>query len=417
MTTGSYNFGSFTTNVPSGSFLGYKGLKSWSGADQPKVAKTPNESYVVYRELWNKKKREYVLTKLHFRKKGYRPKRSKWKEPHAYSMVYQRLEHAPLTWPDGRIFPDWWAVSSYLSDWSVVNLLDNNDQIKLVDRLVGQLRGSDFNMSVFLGESHQTLKMLGDTAIRVVKAVRHVRRGDVTGAARSLFEGTSRKPLAKHDWVTNKPGVASAKNAANLWLELQYGWLPLLKDVEGAAQTLAHTLNVPFRKRYSASVRRESNVPTNTADLGQSVRAVFGVAKSHKRKLIAYITEDPAQNTVAALGILDPELVAWELTPFSFVADWFIPIGQWMETRAQASRLTGTFVTSDLRYALTHSLSFIGATYNEANTHYAQKTLNRTVSTTLTVPMPNFKSFDKAASWRHCANAVALATQMFSTKR
>lgn len=30
-------------------------------------------------------------------------------------------------------------------------------------------------------------------------------------------------------------------------------------------------------------------------------------------------------------GVTDPLLLAWELTPFSFVFDWFIDVGSWLE--------------------------------------------------------------------------------------
>jgi len=416
VTVGSYSDNHSTFNSASGSWLGSKVSKSWSGADRPLAAKVPKETYYIYREVWDPKKRSFVLRKIKIVKAGYRPKRTKSRDPHAYSMTYLRLEQGPVSWPDGRIFPDMWLLSP--GSWSnSEGLLDSNDQIKLVSKIVDQLRGSDFNMSVFLGESHQTLSLLADSAIRIRKAVTHCRRLDLFGAARSIFEGTSRKPLPQHDWTKNRPFVPSAKNASSLWLELQYGWVPLLKDAEGAAQSLSHALNAPFLKRYRAKVRKEENVNQSRPFLGQGMVGSFLGSKKHERSIIAYIRENPP-SLAAQLGLLDPELVAWELLPFSFVADWFIPIGQYMETRAQASRLTGTFITSDKREGAVLNPKISGPSGTFANgTKYRQILFSRSISSSLSVPMPNFKPLSKAASWQHCANAVALVTGLFSGRR
>jgi hypothetical protein len=129
-----------------------------------------------------------------------------------------------------------------------------------------------------------------------------------------------------------------------------------------------------------------------------------------KRGIVAYITENGNSSIAATLGLLDPELVAWELVPFSFVADWFIPIGQWMEARAKASRLTGTFVTSDKATCLIDQLTIAGVS---CSGYGAQISFNRSISSTLDVPMPTFKPLTKVASWQHCANALALAVGMF----
>jgi hypothetical protein len=43
------------------------------------------------------------------------------------------------------------------------------------------------------------------------------------------------------------------------------------------------------------------------------------------------IIPDSVRN-VSALGLTNPALVGWELVPFSFVVDWFTPIGSWLES-------------------------------------------------------------------------------------
>lgn len=415
MTTGSYTMDAFTPHSGSGSWTGVKGSKNWSGADRPKVAKTPNQSFEVSRRVYNRKTRSYEWKVIKVRSLGFRPKRVKSSVPNSYSMNYSRLEQLKLIkYPDGRSWPDLWLIPH--GSWTNAGgLLDANDQINLVGKLSEKIKGSDFNMSVFLGELPETIQLLADTAIRIRKAVVFTRRGDLSGAARTLFENTGRRPLPKHDWSRNRPFVPSVKTTGSKWLELQYGWLPLLKDAESAAQSLAHALQAPCTQRYAVTVRRETNASRfDTASYpGVTIRWVN--SKSHRRGLIAYISEKPSWP--ALLGLLDPELVAWELLPFSFIADWFIPIGPWMEARALASRLTGTFVTSDKRTAFSGRATWSGLTTASSSSSYRQVSFSRSVSSTLDVPMPVFKSLSRVASWQHCTNALALMTGVFDTRR
>jgi hypothetical protein len=46
---------------------------------------------------------------------------------------------------------------------------------------------------------------------------------------------------------------------------------------------------------------------------------------------------------------------------------------------------------------------------------WSKAEVTRTVSTNLSVPLPNFKPLGKVASWKHCANSVALLVQKFGS--
>ena len=425
MTVGSYSMDNYVPHGYTGSWVGTKGSKTWNGADQAKAPRVRTPVQTILREIWNRKTRRYELRTIRLYRSPYTPKRARRKDPHVYTMDYMRQQYdliysrAHSNWvPDGWLHQQtsvgavWsnlmWQDPNFGSDYT-------NNQIKLVGRLTEQLQGSDFNLSVFLGELPQTLDLLADSAIRIRKSVTRLRRGDLKGSARILFEGTGRQPKAAHDWrrfTSTSPVQSTARN----WLELQYGWLPLLKDAEGAAQSIAHALHAPFQTTYRASVRVQQMIPNPIARFGDTgwVYGSSEIYKTWRRSLVAYIKEDRNWTLPAQLGLLDPELVAWELVPFSFVADWFIPIGQWMEQRAKAGRLVGTFVTTDKFTCLLDKQSFDGVA---SGGYAARVTINRSISNSLDVPMPKVKSLDKAASWQHCANALALVTGMFGKSR
>jgi hypothetical protein len=53
----------------------------------------------------------------------------------------------------------------------------------------------------------------------------------------------------------------------------------------------------------------------------ETVTVRMGITVKQSSKALANAKE---------LGITNPALVAWELVPFSFVADWFLPIGNFL---------------------------------------------------------------------------------------
>jgi len=274
-----------------------------------------------------------------------------------------------------------------------------NDQIALVGKLKEKINGSDFDMSLFLGTSHQTLGLLANAATRIYKAYRLVRKGQVGRAATALTGLV--KPNSGRTNKTNAKALSAA------WLELQYGWRPLVQDAFNAATYIAHSLSAPAVKSYTQTLRREVKIDSNTNGShfeGQSF--AYG-------KIVARLREEPSQ--IAKLGLQDPSNLLWELLPWSFVADWFIPIGQYLSARSFASHLTGTFITTITKKVIVHGYRMPPTIVSDGgNSNYKRKvvTTSRTVSTTLSVPTPRFKPLSKAASYMHAANAVALLTQV-----
>lgn len=427
MTTGSWSAGVFG-NVqryyngnPSGVYqAGYRTTKTWSGQDNPKppLSSMNSQRYRFFLEYDRKGRphwKKVMLLPPLKRKRDYTV-------PKPYDMTLETIKAPPLTIydRDRNCSNNAQVYQAILSNCSIPYGLPSpfipwgdpwnaNDDLNLIGRLKEAVRGSDFNMSNFLGESHQTLRMLTTAVTRLTEVVRKTRKGDVVGALKSL--SVDRRGLP----------TKGAKNPANVHLEVQYGVLPLLGDVKAAAELLAHQTGTPYRKRVS--VRRQKTQKGQRNGGGDTYR-YRDVQTTTKKQLIAYLSERESLPTM--LGLLDPETVIWEITPWSFIADWVIPIGDYLEARAFASHLTGTFVTTTLTE--TRCGDWIGlkpaacsTTYNikECTTpiaSYHKLVMKREVSTTLKVPYPAVKPLSEVASWRHAANAVALLVQVAKTK-
>lgn len=302
--------------------------------------------------------------------------------------------------------------------WIAQTLLGSNDQVKLVNKLQEKLQGADFNLGVFIAEGNQTLELIGDVATRTAKALNRITRGDFYGTARALFGGRPSPPLhkpAKGLWGTKSSDLNTL--AARV-LEFQYGIKPLFKDAYAAGESLAHQLNQPYVKTYRVGVRKESVLTTVSqwsielqfAPYSKLASATAKSVRTHSRHLIARIEEADLPTLPAALGLLDPEVILWEKIPFSFVADWFIPVGPYLEARAAVSRLRGTFVTSDKMVGVAHPPQ--SAYFQTTPSFHGNTSVNftRAVSSSLSVTMPHVKPLSSSASFQHCLNGLALIT-------
>lgn len=286
-----------------------------------------------------------------------------------------------------------------------------NDDIKLINRLKTKVRGSDFNMGVFLGEGHETLRMIGDAALTIASSLRYLRKGDVASATRVLLKNGKRLYRGPINRVAIRRGVVD--QLSSNWLAAVWGWGPLLSDMREGAVLLAHQLNVPFSTRTRvSSTKRNPNVFSTANAAGGAI---------YSKQIIAILSEP--ESIPKLLGLTDLASVLWELAPLSMLADYVVPIGSWLEARSFASGLSGKFVTTVTTRFECRDLTF-GKTYERVPGYVSYMTgdtkgafirsvsLDRTVSTSLSVPKPVVQPLNKVFSVRHCINAIALLAQV-----
>jgi hypothetical protein len=294
-----------------------------------------------------------------------------------------------------------------LSSYSIVGGWSSNDDLTLLGRLRTAVAGSEFNAGIALAESTKTLQMIANNANRIYMAMRHVRHGNFNSAVKHLVGHVQDRDQA-HKFDRRYGTGFRTTTVQSRWLELQYGWLPLLNDVYAGAQFLAHQLEVPIQQTVRVRMTNRS------AKVNWIPSAGWKYATSEiitRKQIKATIFE---ANPYQLAGLANPASVAWELVPWSFVADWFIPIGSYLDARGLEPALSARYVTS-ASYRERHS-GF--APYNQPLTGRSrtgpstleQGSMSRTVGTTLQIPLPSWKPLSQVASWKHCANAVALLT-------
>lgn len=413
--------------------IGANFKKTWTGGDLPPAKRTyttltywlPAFTYV---KLLNSRKGTFRVKRVRVGPKKHSvrmyddKKRRSSKPDHAYSMNLDKTESGPFSSTsyslDGSVFPavrgrvhartygD--TMSTYGDGFAISQRWGGNDDIALVSKLRTRIAGTSFNMGVFLGEGRKSLKLIEDSAITILTAYRAVRRGDLAGAAYSLGV-TNRSVMQKK---SNK--TISANEVSARWLELQYGWAPLVQDAYEGAGYLATRLNSPFVQSYRVRHKINALITRSGNKWSSSSAEAYTSAQ-----LIARIEEI---SEVQLVGLLDPASLVWELLPYSFVFDWFLPIGNYLQARSLNSALTGRYVTTKVVRSQT-SYSGLSPTPSGSTLYpYSQDwsgisgrsvriAMSRTLSTSLSVPYPSFKKLSDVPSWKRAANAVALITQ------
>ncbi len=281
----------------------------------------------------------------------------------------------------------------------------SNDELALLAKVSASVRGHSFNLAVATAEGGEAVRMLVDTTSRFAKSIWAIRKGNFSKAARYLGVSAGHR---------RRPKPLTLNDVSGQWLELQYGWKPLLADTYEASVAFSALANKARSTTYKASHRVKYNWDATGFECKLSNREVW--EKVVRIRMVERLSQ------ARSLGLLDPRPVVWEVLPFSFVADWFIPIGTYFDALAQIPNVDATFYVS-LRKEKTGDATFYAnggyldnLYWRGAYTkHHSLQYDRYAPSTSLSVPKPEFKALPSALSPGHLWNAIALLQQAVSS--
>ncbi|DAD52283.1 maturation protein [ssRNA phage SRR6960799_13] len=366
-------------------------------------------------------------------------------EPHPFNKTWENRHETrvgyrtPLGSASIGIAPTCFGVGVQPADpWT------GNDTNALINKLHGKVAGSDFNLASAIGaEGKDTLKFIAETASRISRSITALKRGHVNKAISTLTQDRDlyrRKRGYKMDdaLVTDQTEIyrnvaneffngskGRRKNdnaidrAADSWLNWQLAAAPLLGDVKAAAEQLAQRYGVPQTYRQKAS---NFKVAIKKPDSSPGAKCVIRQTRTDQ-SIVYYYSE--ALDVPQLSGILDPEVVLWNALPWSFVADWFIPIGSWLEARGHANNLSGKFVLSvktnrTLRsvYGVPGTLGGGYAYINGLDCVQETGSFVRTLPANLNslIRPPRFVPLSEALSWKKAITGVSLVFSAFRQK-
>lgn len=210
-------------------------------------------------------------------------------------------------------------IYKFTLDWNALTInqcayapVPDIEYIDILPRMLELYRQSTFNVGVTLLEGRESLKLIGDTLLQLGRAARALKRFDLRGALNALASVPAR----------NRRAAANAmerRDLVNTWLELRYGWRPLIGDIFSLLESIHFD---PKQNVIRSSVIHEGGTSQEGPNYSAGFHSEF---KNEKRLHIKMVYSQPPTQ-FERFGLTDPASIVWELIPFSFVVDWFVPI-------------------------------------------------------------------------------------------
>lgn len=210
-------------------------------------------------------------------------------------------------------------------------------EVKALNGLAQKTEEIDLDVGVFYAERRETYELFRKGAVGLAQLMRALRKADVA-AARQVLMGTFRlgKPKNERQWAAQvNRGVKGTKQLAELASSTALTWnlgvSPLLRDLDSASQRilrgdLSVTTAVKSTARHSRVYNDVERIPmgpfrcesTNAVTHGYTVTLVASPIDSEVARL-------------SRLGLTNPANIAYQATSLTFIVDYFVGLGDWLQ--------------------------------------------------------------------------------------
>jgi len=231
---------------------------------------------------------------------------------------------------------DDWGVSELSGDLAAMGgtLLDRGEidaaGLRALDIAVNKAYAKVYGSPVLIGEFandfKQTISMLRKPFSSATKLI-----ADIASSKRRRLRLSS--------------GRNALKAASDAWLEYRYGWKPLILDCQTTIDQVSK-IHQKYTRKHLVARSSESTSVSRTKDFqgtgfgswpnlssyGQATGKGFATANAG----VMYTVSNPVDPGEAASRIFgtsarDVPATVWEIIPFSFVVDWFVGVGDWIQ--------------------------------------------------------------------------------------
>lgn len=186
---------------------------------------------------------------------------------------------------------------------------------KAYDKFVDSAKQNlQLSMGANLAESKRTLEMIALRAEQLYKMARDLRAGRLP----------KRKRRSRKNWrrLAQRPG--------GWWLEYHFAWSPLLGEIATGLEMLSEPtwdiVPVQARGRETTVIDRSHPRDWRPAEIDRSSIEAYCAIRANVR------VENKNAYLANRLGLINPAAVAWEVIPFSFAIDWFIPVSSFLNS-------------------------------------------------------------------------------------
>lgn len=193
---------------------------------------------------------------------------------------------------------------------------------------------TDAMLAVNWAERAQAVDMITKRVNQLRRFTSALKRGDLSSIVDALgIKAQPPKHLRRRKWVTSK-------QIANGWLEFHFGWDPLVKDIFTCVNILQQPVSWPSVVGKSRSVPLDYYSRGNPSGPGQeyATTQVWGYARARCGATVS--VSNPNLWLANQLGVVNPAAILFELTPWSFLLDWFVNVGQFLSQYTDSMGLT-----------------------------------------------------------------------------
>lgn len=186
-----------------------------------------------------------------------------------------------------------------------------------------KLQAEKVNLSTNFAERKQMEHLFIDTLSDIADTVRNFRKK----ASKKIWEAV------KREGTRDRRG--KLVKVPQKWLELQYGWNPLLDDLKNTGNLLAeHDKKNKYRILVHSNVKQsyKKHWIKGSHIASHIWQDVTDEVTQNVKMMLCYQLNNPLTRSLSELGITNPADLIWEEIPYSFVVDWVLPIGNWLQT-------------------------------------------------------------------------------------
>lgn len=251
---------------------------------------------------------------------------------------------------------------------------------KAILRMYEEIPSVTANLALLYAERKKTMDSIAQALGGILKFVRQVRRGRVPEIFMNVHQLRTRKKFT------------------GAWLNYTYGIAPLASDLYkiGCFDPLAQIIWVSGKSVY----KREYSSLTYMAGGHLRSKMKFGLS-----------LRDPLTATLAQAGLTNPALIAWELTPFSFIADWLVPVGPYLEM------LSSTSGYNKHAGSLTEGWKYEGSAWSTKSSATHDILFKSIERNTMAFPSPPLPRLKNPYSPIHALNLLSIIHQQVREKR
>jgi hypothetical protein len=223
-----------------------------------------------------------------------------------------------------------------------------------ITEALAELGQATAEAAVDLIEARKTAEMVGDALENLWQDVRHVMKRKVP----PRWAASGRK-------LIRDPVHWASETFSERWMEGRYGWQPLVLSVFDHLKLLDEAASRPMlvtaRKRVEERLVGPESVQNNWEGAYWTIPITDHRQTTETKSVYVVLTmkvKDVERMTANDAGVLNPAMALWETLPFSWMADWVIGVGDYLNALSALEFLTLKGVSSTHRHVFTNERWF-----------------------------------------------------------